>query len=138
MTEFLTEVVAPLAVVAISGACVYLYSYIRRAHRAIAQVERQMVQIGEVDSRDVPGFSQLKQGDQDREVSLRVQFRPPFAARPKVVVCLRKFDVEDPKGIPRLSVEAHQIEPDGFHLYFKTWRDSKVHNAAASWIARIE
>jgi hypothetical protein len=138
MTEVLTKIVAPIAVAGIIAAFGYMYRYIRRVHRTIAQVERQTVQIGEVDSKDVPGFSQLSKGDQDREVSVHVPFKPPFTARPKVVVSLQKIDVYDPKGIPRICVEARKIEPDGFHLYFRTWRDSTVYNAAASWVARIE
>jgi hypothetical protein len=138
MIEILGKIIAPIAVAGITAAFGFLYRYTRLLNRTIAKVDRQTVQIGEVDLKDVPEFSQLSQGDQDREVSVHVPFTPPFAARPKVVVSLQKIDVYDPKGIPRICVGARQIEPDGFRLYFKTWRDSIVHNAAASWVARIE
>lgn len=138
MTDVLLKIIVPIVVAAMLAACGYLYRYVRRVHRTITRVERQMVQIGAVDSRDVPEFSRLSGGDQDREASVGAEFRPPFSARPRVVVSLQKIDVHDPKGIPRISVEARQVEPDGFQLVFRTWRDSVVFNAAASWIARIE
>lgn len=136
--EMLTKIIAPVAVAGIIAALTYLYRYMRRVRCTIEQVERQMVQIGEVDSKDVPGFSALSVGSQDREASVHVLFKPEFAARPKVVVSLQKIDVEDKKCIPRIAVDARRVEPDGFYLYFRTWRDSLVHNAAASWVARIE
>jgi hypothetical protein len=69
---------------------------------------------------------------------VHVPLKPAFAARPKVVVSLQKLDVYDPNGIPRICVEARRIEPDGFHVLFRTWRNSIVYSAAASWVARIE
>jgi H-type lectin domain len=138
MTEVLTKIITPIVVAGIIAAFGYLYRYIRRVHRTISQVERQMVQIGEVDLKASPEYLELSKGNQDREASVYISFKPPFTARPKVVVSLQKIDVEDEKKIPRIAVDARRIEPDGFHLCFRTWRDSLVHNAAASWVARIE
>jgi hypothetical protein len=65
-----------------------------------------------------------------------ILFRVPFTRDPKVVVCLKKIDLGS--DINRLLVRAENIRLDGFDLCFETWNDSRVYDAAASWIAVTE
>ena len=50
---------------------------------------------------------------------------------------LQKIDLGDYRRpiINRLMVRAENIRLAGFDLCFETWADSKVYDAAASWIA---
>jgi hypothetical protein len=73
-----------------------------------------------------------------RTLRLRISFKPPFKRKPEIAVSLRLIDLGDhdnPHEIKRLEVYALNEDKDGFELYFKTWEDSKVYNAAATWIA---
>ena len=71
----------------------------------------------------------------EREIPVRVNFTPPFRNHVDyVTVSLKKIDIGD--GINRLEVHTgSKIDTTGFDLYFKTWHDSIVWNAEASWIA---
>jgi hypothetical protein len=70
----------------------------------------------------------------DRTLRLRIKFDPPFKREPKIAVSLRTIDLGAPE-IKRLEVYAENPKPDSFELYFKTSHDSRVYNAAATWIA---
>jgi hypothetical protein len=92
----------------------------------------QMVLIGEV--RFPQGHRKFFDGTSgDREISEHVTFDPPFTRPPKVIVGLQKIDVGD--TISRIAVSAQNIQSDGFDVCFKTWLDSKLYDAIASWIA---
>jgi hypothetical protein len=72
-----------------------------------------------------------------RTILVRVHFDTPFKRQPKVVVSLQKIDIGDFERpmINRLLVRPEKVRLDGFDLCFETWEDSKVYDAAASWIA---
>jgi H-type lectin domain len=72
-----------------------------------------------------------------RELKVHVTFDPPFKRPPKVAVSLNKIDLGDPQRhiINRLRVHAGSIRSNGFDLLFETWDDTRVYDAAASWIA---
>jgi hypothetical protein len=69
------------------------------------------------------------------EKATSIRFQPGvFREEPKVCVILTRIDLGD-KGIHRLEVEAEEVTKDGFNLVFKTWLDSVVYTACATWLA---
>ena len=101
---------------------------------------KKTVRIGDVnfpDTKDNPKAAEFYNGTWtgDREVKVPVPFIPPFRDHVDyVTVSLKKIDIGD--GINRLEVHTgSKIDTTGFDLYFKTWHDSIVWNAEASWIA---
>ena len=69
----------------------------------------------------------------DRALMREIAFTETFSSTPRVLVALGKIDVGD--GIARLQVSAEEITRKGFTLRFRTWENSKVFDAAASWLA---
>jgi hypothetical protein len=61
------------------------------------------------------------------------RFTKKFEHTPELVIGLVKLD--GGIGIVRVEVFANQITREGFTLHFKTWDDSRLDNAAVSWIA---
>jgi len=99
---------------------------------------RRMVQIGDVHlPRDKP--EELYDGTYKgrRGVHVPVVFEFPFRKYVKVTVSLQLIDVGDglTPNINRVFVGSANINLKGFDVYFETWEDSKLWNAAASWIA---
>ena len=72
-----------------------------------------------------------------RTILVPVRFDQPFKKTPLVVVSLSKIDAGDFENlrINRLMVRAQKVRLNGFDLCFETWADSKVYDAAATWIA---
>jgi hypothetical protein len=72
-----------------------------------------------------------------KTIVIPITFDTPYKKPPRVVVSLQKIDLGNPVGptINRLEVYADSVGLKGFDLTFKTWEDSKVFDAAASWIA---
>lgn len=112
---------------------------------------KKTVRIGDVnfpDTKDNPKAAEFYNGTWtgDREVKVPVPFIPPFRDHVDyVTVSLKKIDIGNPhivdgnphivEGINRLEVHTGEITTTGFNLYFKTWLDTRVWNAQASWIA---
>jgi hypothetical protein len=98
------------------------------------------VQVGQVNiPADDPGKRRFYEGTYKgiRTILVPVRFNPPFKRTPRIVTSLQKIDLGDPAGhsINRLLVRAEEEDNTGFKLCFSTWEDSKVFDAAATWIA---
>jgi len=61
------------------------------------------------------------------------RFTKKFNDKPDLVIGLVMID--GGIGIVRVEIFADQITPEGFTMHFDTWEDSRLDNAAASWIA---
>jgi len=68
-----------------------------------------------------------------RNVDVPIRFRIPFQHKPDVIVALHMLDAGI--QIVRVKVEARNITPEGFDLRFETWKDSRLWNATAAWVA---
>jgi hypothetical protein len=60
-------------------------------------------------------------------------FTKKFKEKPDLVFGLTKVDAG--VGIVRVEVFAENVTPAGFNLHFQTWDESRLDNAAVSWIA---
>lgn len=75
-------------------------------------------------------------GRQQTERVKEIRFPAPgFSEEPEVSVSLRKIDMTGKANIHRLEVHPREITKDGFNLVFKTWLESRVYAATATWIA---
>ncbi|KAJ5583785.1 hypothetical protein VI817_006146 [Penicillium citrinum] len=63
-----------------------------------------------------------------------IQFSAPFPSAPKVVCFLTYFDMEKGKNW-RLKVIPSNITHTGFQITIKSWYDSVLYGASATWIA---
>lgn len=103
----------------------------------------------------------LHQGEESRKLEVAQVFRPPFANTPIVATFITALtallhervvpedgsddeaEQEEGENAPpkhllvdaRLAVSDEKRSPFGFHLRFGTWKDSKIFDAEASWIA---
>jgi H-type lectin domain len=99
---------------------------------------RRMVQIGEVQlpaNKPKNFYDGTYEGR--RGIPVPVMFQFPFKKYVNVTVSLRMIDAGDgrePK-INRVLVSAANVKLEGFEVYFETWEDSKLYDAAAAWIA---
>jgi hypothetical protein len=69
-----------------------------------------------------------------RSLVVTQRFSKRFKEKPDVVIGLTKIDT----GVGIVRVEAfveNNITPEGFTLHFQTWEDSRVYDAAVSWVA---
>lgn len=73
-------------------------------------------------------------GTGPRERRTRVRFAGPFRAPPAVHVSLAMIDAER-RHNQRMDLSAAAITEEGFEIVFKTWGDTKVARARASWLA---
>lgn len=92
------------------------------------------------DSGTVVLFSDFKdQGpmwasDGARETVVHVSFSEPFKEPPTVFVSLNLFDFSNEANI-RFEMNAVNVSDVGFDIEFKTWGDTKIARARASWMA---
>ena len=77
---------------------------------------------------------ELHKGHGPRSHTVTVTFPEEFAVPPTVVVSLVGFDVHAGHNA-RLEVKASHAEHNQFRLTYRTWGDTYVHQAEASWIA---
>lgn len=92
----------------------------------------QRVLMGDVQPRLPANFWDGSYPD-GRDIDVHVAFDPPFTRIPAVVVGLQVLDAGI--GICRVRVEARKVTPQGFDLRFATWRDSRLWNVSAGWVA---
>jgi hypothetical protein len=69
-----------------------------------------------------------------RTWSTTVEFKESFSVPPTVVASLSKIDVHKDKNL-RVAVRALHVDARKFVIEFRTWGDTFVHAAQASWIA---
>jgi hypothetical protein len=73
-------------------------------------------------------------GQGDREVRRSIQFEEAFASPPAVQAVLEMWDFFEGTNL-RAHIRADSITREGFELVFRTWGDTKVARARASWLA---
>lgn len=76
----------------------------------------------------------LNTGSGERTYTTPVKFDSPFRVPPKVSLSLSGQDVGEAKN-SRVQLIAKNITVNGFDLVYKTWSDSVIFSAWATWIA---
>lgn len=84
-------------------------------------------------SKDDPEW-ELHKGYGPRSHTVTVKFPEEFAVPPTVVVALKSFDIHEGHNV-RIEVRATRVEHNQFRLTYRTWANTYVHEAQASWIA---
>jgi hypothetical protein len=69
-----------------------------------------------------------------RERRVPVVFSEPFKSIPNVMVTLEMFDM-DQRTNQRAETVVENVTEIGFDIVFRTWGDTKVARARASWMA---
>ncbi|KAJ3569384.1 hypothetical protein NP233_g5085 [Leucocoprinus birnbaumii] len=69
--------------------------------------------------------------------SVRIDFDHPFVTPPKVLVFIRAFDFNKDRNW-RLETTASCVDTEGFTLNIRTWGDSILYAAQATWVAYPE
>lgn len=73
-------------------------------------------------------------GTGPRERRVPVRFSAAFAAPPAVHVSLSMLDLER-RHNHRIDISAATITSSDFQIVFKTWGDTRIARARASWMA---
>jgi len=76
----------------------------------------------------------LHEGEGNRSADKIVHFQAPFQSPPQVIVGLTMVDIERNRNA-RLAVEVTDVQTGSCQVEFKTWLDTLVWGAEASWIA---
>jgi hypothetical protein len=83
-----------------------------------------------------PGFT-LDKNTGERTVTIEVDFKSPYEAKPKVMISVTHVDTD--KGFnTRYNVEVISVSRDGFTVKIRTWSDSKVFGISGYWLAYVE
>ncbi|MCU0817352.1 MAG: H-type lectin domain-containing protein [Cypionkella sp.] len=73
-------------------------------------------------------------GEGDRECRFVVTFKEPFKEAPVVHTSISMWDIDSATN-SRADLTAENIRPEGFHLVFRTWSDTRIARLRADWIA---
>ncbi len=73
-------------------------------------------------------------GTGPRRAYKAVQFHQHFKSAPTVHVSLSMWDMDQMTN-QRADIRAEDITREGFQLVFRTWGDTRVARARASWLA---
>lgn len=73
-------------------------------------------------------------GQGSRESRFIVTFKEAFLEPPVVMVGLSMWDIDNMHN-SRVDISAEAITPQGFHIVFKTWGDTRVARVRADWTA---
>ncbi|MFC3616224.1 H-type lectin domain-containing protein [Lutimaribacter marinistellae] len=93
-----------------------------------------------IDQGDVPLFSDFEDdgemwtGSGDRERRTPVTFAEPFRSVPAVHVTISLWDIDNTAAV-RAEITAESITREGFEIVFRTWHDTRVARARATWMA---
>ena len=88
--------------------------------------------VGLISDFDTGGDMWSGEGPRERRVD--VTFAEPFRSMPTVHLSLQMFDM-DHKHNQRFDLDADQITEEGFSIVFRTWSDTRIARARASWMA---
>jgi hypothetical protein len=69
-----------------------------------------------------------------REKRVRVKFSAPYKAAPAVHVSLSMLDIER-RHNQRMDLGPDAVTETGFQIVFRTWDDTKIARARATWMA---
>jgi hypothetical protein len=93
-----------------------------------------------VDQGTITLFSDFESGGEmwtgtgPREARLKVTFSAPFRSVPSVHVTLSMLDI-DRRHNQRFDLAAEAVTASGFEAVFRTWDDTKIARARATWMA---
>lgn len=73
-------------------------------------------------------------GSGPRERRTQVRFSAPFRGPPSVHVALSMLDIEREQN-QRMDLGAEAVTAEGFEVVFRTWGDTRIARARASWLA---
>ena len=76
----------------------------------------------------------LHKGHGPRTFKATISFPSAFRVPPTVVVSLTMFDIASGQNA-RLMTYVHEAEHDKFTIAYRTWNNTWVNEARASWIA---
>jgi H-type lectin domain len=142
--EKLVESVLGALILALSG---WVLTQVLNLKQQMLSMRRHRVQLGQVQMpKDKPEMwdqqkwqfplSHERSNDRREEIKVKVLFKYRFRSTPQVEVALAKVDLGDAKdSVYRVEVEAKKATEDGFELYFKTWSQSLLFDAVATWVA---
>ena len=96
---------------------------------------KTIIQSGEVIMDKSHGWKDghMSKGSGYRESLNFIKFDTPFDCIPNIIINLSMIDSGDKTLIVNVIVK--DVKNDGFTAVFFTWNVSKIHGAAASWIA---
>lgn len=73
-------------------------------------------------------------GTGTRTMRYEIVFSEKFKTPPAVTVGISMWDM-DHNTNPRADISAENITPEGFHIVFNTWGDTRVARIRADWMA---
>lgn len=83
---------------------------------------------------DFDSGGEMWAGTGPREKRVPVKFTQPFKNVPGVHVSLGMLDLERTRN-HRIDIGAEGVTRKGFQIVFRTWGDTKIARARASWMA---
>lgn len=102
----------------------------RRLENRLLGVDQGQVALFSDFENDGPMWS----GHGPRAVRIDVAFSQAFKSIPIVQVALSMWDMDQTTNA-RADLTTEAVTKEGFTLVFKTWGDSKIARARASWLA---
>jgi len=83
---------------------------------------------------DFEGGGEMWSGQGPREKRAPVAFAEAFRAPPSVFVALDMWDFDRAANL-RADIRAEAVTATGFEIVFRTWGDTRIARARASWQA---
>ncbi len=100
---------------------------LKTGHVAVTQGNADLFQ-------DYEDGGEMWTGEGTRERRISIVFERAFAAPPSVHCALSLWDVDYSTNM-RGDVDVDNITPKGFEIVFRTWGNTRVARARASWMA---
>jgi len=152
MNETLSATILAVLITTLTGLLGWVIKQVLRVQDQLVSLRRQRIEIGQEQLPKVEKnakfwdpakweFPVNHERSNDREAldEVTVKFKRAFYGPPRVYVALSKLDMGDAKAnLHRVEVGAKDITAEGFDLYFRTWSQSLLFNATATWIAVSE
>lgn len=104
------------------------------ANTARAEPPRVEAGLVALDRWSVPPFAPMSEGTGERFYDIDVPLRRQWTAPPLVVANLSFVDADNSANL-RIQVFVLSVSASSFKLRFRTWADTKIWGAGASWFA---
>lgn len=102
----------------------------KKLYASVTGIEQGAVQLFSDFADDGPMWS----GTGAREAVVEVLFSKPFKNEPSVQISLQMIDAKNSANL-RYDLSPFDIREESFKIRFKTWSDTQIARAVASWIA---
>ncbi len=109
-------------------------SFVLPATTARAEPPRVEAGLVALDRWNVPPFAPMSEGTGERFYDVDVPLRTQWTAPPLVVANLSFVDADNSANL-RIQVFVLSVAASSFKLRFRTWADTKIWGAGASWFA---